>query len=148
MRKLLVLLAAGWIGVSLAAAWVSYDRKLPYDLMSLDRTGTTGRIGDDWLFGWGAGLTVPMWVVAAGAVLTVTATLGGGAGRFGAFVLMLVAAASIAYTVDSRHARAQLADLGGDTTASALVVSSLALAGLVVLLGFVAWLTTPRPGVR
>lgn len=145
MRKLLALLAAAWIGVSLAAAWVSVDRKLPYDLAFLDRAGARNDVGSDWLTGWGTGLAVPMWAIAAVAVLTTTAMFTGAAGRFGAFLLSVAAGGAIAHTLANQPATDRLRDIAADGTAGGLVVASLALAGLLVLVGLVTWVTTPNP---
>jgi len=144
VRKLLVLLAVAWVGVSLAAAWVSVEHEVPYGLSFLDRPGPPDRVGDDWLRGWGTGLTVPMGVVAAMAVLAALSALGNSAGRAGAFLLALLGGASIAFTLSSRPATERLRAVGADTTESGLVIATLVLAGLIVLIGLTAWLTAPR----
>ncbi|MGH8894426.1 MAG: hypothetical protein ACRDWY_14150 [Actinomycetes bacterium] len=144
MRKVLVLLVVGWVGVSLAAAWVSVDRKLPYDLSFLDERGAADRIGDDWLYGWGTGLAAPMPFVAAMAVLAALSALTGAAGRAGAFLVALLGGLSLAYMLSSRPAHDRLTDTGADGTETALVFATLGLAGLLVLIGLTSWLTAPR----
>lgn len=148
MRKLLVLLAVGWIGVNLAAARLAYDRRLPYDLDVLDRSGTSGRIAEDWLLGWGTGLAVPLWFIALGAVLTVLSTLGGSAGRGGSLLLTGVGAASVAFSFLSRHATDLLANPAADPTGAGLVIASVVLAALIVLIGFAAFVASPRERLR
>lgn len=148
MRKLLVLLATGWVGVNLAAAWVSYDRRLPHHIDGLDRTGAPGRIGEDWLLGWGSGLAVPLWFIAIGAVVAVLATLDGAAGRGGALLLAVVGALSVAFTLFSRHAVDLLSDPAGDARVASLVVASVTLAALTALVGLVSFVTAPRDRLR
>lgn len=143
MRKVLVVLAAGWIGVSLAAAWVSVERRLAYDLSFVDRPGSAGEIGRDWLLGWGSGLAAPMWLMAAMAVATALSANGGGAGRLGALLVALCGGASIAFTFANRPAAQRLRALG-DGVESWLVLATLATATLLVLLGLLAWATAPK----
>ena len=144
MRKVLVVLSVAWIAVSLAAAWVSVDRRLAHDLSFLDEPGRAGDIGHDWLLGWGSGLAVPMWAVAAMALATALSTYGGGGGRLGALLVALVAGGSIGYTFANRPATQRLRELGGDGVEAWLLLPTLVLAGLLVLLGLVAWATIPR----
>lgn len=144
VRRLVVLLAVCWVGVNLAAAWVSVDRKVPYDLAFLDRPGGPDRVGEDWLYGWGCGLAVPMAAVAAMAVLAAMSALSGGAGRLGSFLVAVLGGASVAYTLANAPATERLQALGTDTTESALLIASLSLGGLLVLVGLIAWLTSPR----
>lgn len=141
---MLVLLAVAWVGVTLAAAWLSVDHSLPYDLVFLDAPGDASRIGDDWLFGWGTGLAAPMPLVAAVAVLAALSTLGGVAGRTGAFLVALLGGASIAYTLSDRPATDRLGSVAAETTEASLLIASLCLAALLVLIGLGAWLTAPR----
>ena len=144
VRKLLVLLTVIWIGVTLTAAWIAVDEKIPYDLAVLDRTGGRDRVGEDWLFGWGTGLAAPMAVVAAMAVLGAMSALTGPAGRFGAFCVALLGGASLAYTLANRPATERLQAFSNDTTQGGLLVGTLAVAALLVLIGFLTWLTAPR----
>lgn len=148
MRKLLVFFAAVWVGVNLAAAWVSVDRALPHDLTFLDQAGSRDRIGEDWLYGWGTGLTVPMGVVAAVAVLAALAAATGASGRIGAFLLAVLGGASIAFTFADRPATERLRAVENDVTESSLLIASLVLAALLVLVGFTTWLTSPRDRYR
>ena len=144
VRKVLVVLSVAWVGVSLGAAWIAVDRHLAYDLSFLDEPGRAGDIGHDWLLGWGSGLAAPMWAVAAMALATALSTFGGGGGRLGALLVALIAGGSIAYTFANRPATQRLRELGGDRVEAWLLVATLVLAGLLVLLGLVAWATTPR----
>lgn len=144
MRKFLAFLATAWIGVTLAAAWVSVDHELAYDLTFLDAAGTRADVGRDWLLGWGSGLAAPMWAVAAMALVTVLAMFSGGGGRLGAFLVALIAGGSIAFTFSNRPSTRRLQELAGDSTESGLLLATLVLAGLLVLLGLVTWATTPR----
>jgi len=144
MRRLLVLLAAGWVAVTLAAAWVAVDRKVGYDLAFFAEAGRAARVEEDWLYGWGTGFAGPMWLVAAVAVLTALSTLSGAAGRIGAFLVALLGGASIAYTLANRPATERLRAFESDLTVSWLLTATLALAGLLALVGFTVWLTAPR----
>lgn len=144
MRRLLVLLAAGWVAVTLAAARVAVDRKVGYDLAFFAEAGRAARVEEDWLYGWGTGFAGPMWLVAAVAVLTALSTLAGAAGRIGAFLVALLGGASIVYTLANRPATERLRTFESDPTVSWLLTATLALAGLLVLVGFTVWLTAPR----
>ena len=139
-----MLVAVAWVGVTLAAAWVSVDREQPYSLTFLDRAGVKDQVGQDWLAGWGTGFAAPMAAVAAVAVVGAFSAQTGRAGRLAAFVLALLGGASIAFTLSNRPSTARLRALDVDTTESGLLIATLALAALLVLLGFMTWLTAPR----
>lgn len=144
MRRLLVLLGVAWIAANLLGAWVSVRHDRPYDLSFVDRPGTVPRIGDDWLHGWGTGLAMPLGVLAAAAVLTVLASFGGGLGRLTAFLLMLLGAASLAFTLANQPTYDRLQAPTSNRAETALIVATLVLAALLVLVGLLTVITTPR----
>lgn len=144
MRKLLVLLAVAWVGVTLGAAWVSVDEKIPYDLSLLDAQGAVDQVGEDWLRGWGTGLAAPLAGVAAVAIMAVMSSLDRAAGRLGTFLLAVLGGLSVAYSLSNQVTHDRLRDTGADPVETALVVATLALAGLMVLVGITTWLTAPR----
>jgi len=144
VRKLLVLLAIAWVGVTLGAAWVSVDEEIPYDLSFLDAQGATDQVGVDWLRGWGTGLAAPLAGVAAVAVMVVLSSMDRSAGRLGTFLLADLGGLSLAYTLSNQVTYDRLRDTSADPVEIALVGATLALAGLMVLVGITAWLTAPR----
>jgi len=144
VRKLLVLLGVAWIGVTLGAAWLSVDQTVPYDLSFLDQAGAEDRVGEDWLSSWGTGLAAPLGAVAAGAVLTVLASMDGAAGRLGAFLLAVLGGLSVAFTLSNDVTYDLLRSRSDEPVQTALVAATLALGGLLVLVGFTTWLTAPR----
>lgn len=144
MRKLLVLLAVAWLGVTLGAAWLSVDQTVPYDLSFLDDPGAEDRVGEDWLAGWGTGLAAPLGAVAAGAILTVLASMDRAAGRLGAFLLAVLGGLSVAFTLSNQVTYDLLRDRSEEPVQTALAAATLALGGLMVLIGFTTWLTAPR----
>jgi hypothetical protein len=144
VRKLLVLLAVAWVGVTLGAAWVSVDREIPHDLSFLDAQGAVDKVGEDWLYGWGTGLAAPLAAVAAVAVFAVLASMDRAAGRLGAFVLAVLGGLSVAFTLSNQVTHDRLRDTSAEPLETGLVIATLALAGLMVLVGFTTWLTAPR----
>lgn len=144
MRKLLVFLGAAWIATQIAGALVSVDHERPYDLSFLDEPGVTAKIGDDWLHGWGTGLAMPLGVLAAAAILTVLVSFGGGWGRLGAFLMMVVGGLSIGFTLTNQVTYDRLDAVKADRVETGLIVASLGLAGLLVVIGLVTVITTPR----
>jgi len=144
VRKLLVLLGVAWIGVTLGAAWVSVDQSVPYDLSFLDQAGAEDMVGEDWLKSWGTGLAAPLAAVAAGAVLTVLASMDGAAGRIGAFLLAVLGGLSVAFTLSNEVTYDLLTSSSDEPVQTALVAATLAIGGLLVLVGFTTWLTAPR----
>ena len=144
MRKLLVLLAVAWVGVTLGAAWVAVDQTIPYDLALLDRQGPEDRVGEDWLYGWGTGLAAPLAAAAAGAILAVLSSMDGAAGRLGAFLLAVLGGLSVAYTLSNQVTEELLRSRSEEPVQTALVAATLALGALMVLVGFTTWLTAPR----
>lgn len=133
-----------WVATNLVGAWVSVRHHLPYDLKFVDQAGVSGRIGDDWLHGWGTGLAMPLWFIAIVAVLTVLASFGGNATKFSAAILMLAGAASVAFTLSNKLAFDRLKATGADRTEAAIVIATLMLASLMVLVGFLTVITTPK----
>ena len=144
VRKLLVFLGAMWIAANLAGAWVSVENKRPYDLKFVDEPGRSGRIGDDWLYGWGTGLAVPMWFLAGVAVLTVAVSFGGRATKYGGVAMMLVGAASLTFTLSNQLTYDRLDATDVDRGETAIIGASLLLAGLLILIGLLTVITTPR----
>lgn len=144
MRKLLVLVAVAWIGVTLGAAWLSVDQTIPYDLSFLDAPGAEDVVGEDWLRSWGTGLAAPLGAVAAAAILTVLASMDHAPGRLGAFLLAVLGGLSVAFTLSNDVTYDLLRNRGDEPIQTALVAATLALGGLMVLLGFTTWLTAPR----
>lgn len=144
MRKLLVLVAVAWVAVSLGAAWLAVDQEVPYDLSFLDVRGDSSNVGEDWLYGWGTGLSAPMAGAAAGLILAVTSSMDRAAGRLGAFLLAILGGLSIAYTLANQITEERLRSTGTEPVETGLVIATLALAGLMVLVGFTTWLTAPR----
>jgi hypothetical protein len=144
VRKLLVLLGVAWVGVTLGAAWLAVDQTVPYDLSFLDSPGADDMVGEDWLYGWGTGLAAPLAAVAAGAVLTVLASMDGAAGRLGAFLLAVLGGLSVAYMLANDPVHDLLRDRSEEPVQTALVAATMVLGGLLVLVGFTTWLTAPR----
>lgn len=144
MRKLLVLLALAWVGVTLGAAWVAVDEEVPYDLAVVDRVGAADRVGEDWLYGWGTGLAAPLGVVAAVAVFAVMSSMDRAAGRLGSFAVAVLGGLSVAFTLANQVTQDRLRDTSAEPVQTWLVVATLGLGGLMVLVGFTAWLTAPR----
>lgn len=144
MRKFLVLIAVAWVATTLGAASVAVERKLTYDLAFLDTAGTRNRISEDWIYGWGTGLAAPLGAVALVAIFAVVSSMDRGAGRFGAFTLALLGGLSLAYTLSNQLTEERLRSTGTQPLETGLVVATLALAGLLVLVGFTTWLTAPR----
>jgi hypothetical protein len=144
VRRLLVFLGVMWVATNLVGAWVSVRHHLPHDLEFVDQPGARGRIGDDWLHGWGTGLAMPLWFIAIVAVLTVLVSFGGNATRFSAALLMLAGAASVAFTLSNKPAFDRLKATGADRTEAAIVIATLMLASLMVLIGFLTVITTPK----
>jgi hypothetical protein len=144
VRKLLVLLAVAWVGVTLGGAWLAVDRTIPYDLSFLDRRGPEDRVGEDWLYGWGTGLAAPLGAVAAGAILAVMSTMDRAAGRLGSVLLAVLGGLSVAYTLSNQVTEELLRSRSEEPVQSALVAATLALGALMVLVGFTTWLTAPR----
>jgi hypothetical protein len=144
VRRLLVFLGVMWIATNLAGAWVSVRHHLPYDLSFVDQPGARGRIGDDWLHGWGTGLAMPLWFLSIVAVLTVLASFGGNATRFSAAGLMVAGAMSVAFTLSNKASFDRLKAAGTDHAEAAIVMASLLLAALMVLIGFLTVITTPK----
>lgn len=144
MRRVLVLLAVAWVGVTLGAAWVSVDEKVPYDLAVVDRAGGPDRVGEDWLYGWGTGLAAPLAVVAAVAIFAVLSSMDRAAGRLGSFLVAVLGGVSIAFTLANQVTQDRLRDTGAEPVQTWLVVATLVLGALMVLVGFTAWLTAPR----
>jgi hypothetical protein len=144
VRRLLVFLGVMWIAANLAGAWVAVDHDRPYDLSFLDTPGRVARIGEDWLYGWGTGLAMPLWFLAAAAVLTVVASFGGNATRFSSFLLLLVGGASVAYTLSNQLTSDRLGQRDVDRGETAIIAATLLLAGLMVLIGFLTVITTPK----
>jgi len=146
VRKLLVFLGAAWIAANLAGAVLATSNKRPYDLSFLSTPGKSTRIGQDFLFGWGTGLSLPLGVLAAAGILTVVASFGHQAGRIAAFLLMLVGAGSIAFTFSNQLTYDRIGvndnrDFPGET---ATITATLLLAAMLVFFGFLTVLTTPR----
>lgn len=144
VRKLLVLLAVVWMVANVAGAWISVTRKLPYDLSFLDQPGRVGNVGNDWLYGWGTGLAMPLATVAGMAVLTIIATFPGAPGRVGAFVIALLGGVSVAFTLANQLTHDRLSSAAGDRVETALIIATLVSGGLLVLVGFLTWLTDSR----
>lgn len=144
MRKLLVLVAVAWVAVTVGAAWLAVDHVVPHDLAFLDGPGDSKLVGEDWLFGWGTGLAAPLGAAAAGLILAVMSSMDRAAGRLGAFLLAVLGGLSLAYTLANAVTEDRLRDTGAEPVESGLVIATLALAGLMVLLGFTTWLTAPR----
>jgi hypothetical protein len=144
VRRLLVFLGVMWIATNLLGAWISVRHHLPQDLSFADQPGRTGRIGDDWLHGWGTGLAMPLWFISVVAVLTVVASFGGRATKVSAFLLMLVGAASVAFTLSNKPSYDRLQATGADHGEAAIVIATLLLASLMVLIGFLTVITTPK----
>ena len=144
VRRLLVFLGVMWVATNLVGAWVSVRHHLPYDLSFVDKPGVSGRIGDDWLHGWGTGLAMPLWFLAIVAVLTVLASFGGNATKLSSALLMLSGAASVAFTLSNKLAFDRLKATGTDRTEAAIVIATLMLASLMVLIGFLTVITTPK----
>ena len=144
MRRLLVFLGVMWIATNLFGAWISVRHHLPQDLSFVDQPGASGRIGDDWLHGWGTGLAMPLWFISVVAVLTVVASFGGNATRWSAALLMVAGALSIAFTLSNKLTFDRLKATGADRTEAAIVICTLMLAALMVLIGFLTVITTPK----
>ena len=140
----MVFLGVAWIAANLVGAWVSVQNDRPYDLSFVDEPGAVSRIGDDWLRGWGTGLAMPLWVLAVAAVLTVLVSFGGAATKWAALLLMLVGAASIAFTLSNQLTYDRLEATGTDRAETAVIAATLVLAGLLVLIGLLTVITTPR----
>jgi lysylphosphatidylglycerol synthetase-like protein (DUF2156 family) len=144
VRRLLVFLGAMWVAANLAGAWVSVDHDRPYDLSFVDEPGKVGRIGDDWLHGWGTGLAMPLWFLAIVAVLTVLASFGGNATKLSAALLILAGSTSVAFTLSNKVAFDRLTATSADRTEGAIVIATLLLASLMVLIGLLTVITTPK----
>jgi hypothetical protein len=144
VRRLLVFLSVMWIATNLVGVWVSVRHHRPYDLAFVDKPGASGRIGDDWLHGWGTGLAMPLWFISIVAVLTVLASFGGNATKVSAFFLMLAGAVSVAFTLSNQPSYDRLKAAGADRTEAAIVFATLLLAALMVLIGFLTVITTPK----
>jgi hypothetical protein len=144
VRRLLVFLGVMWIATNLVGVWVSVRHHRPYDLAFVDQPGASGRIGDDWLHGWGTGLAMPLWFISIVAVLTVVASFGGNATRWSAALLMVAGALSIAFTLSNKLTFDRLKATGADRTEAAIVICTLMLAALMVLIGFLTVITTPK----
>jgi hypothetical protein len=144
VRRLLVFLGVMWIATNLFGAWISVRHHLPQDLSFVDQPGASGRIGDDWLHGWGTGLAMPLWFISIVAVLTVVASFGGNATKVSAFFLMLAGAVSVAFTLSNQPSYDRLKAAGADRTEAAIVFATLLLAALMVLIGFLTVITTPK----
>jgi hypothetical protein len=143
VRKLLVFLGVAWIAANLVGAWVSVDHERPYDLSFVDQPGSVGRIGDDWLHGWGTALALPLGVLAAAAVLTVVVSFGGTATKVGGLLMAVLGAGSLAFTLSNQLTYDRLQAAEGDRTETAIIAATLVLAGLLVLIGFLTFITTP-----
>jgi hypothetical protein len=144
VRRLLVFLGAMWVAANLAGAWVSVDHDRPYDLSFVDEPGKVGRIGDDWLHGWGTGLAMPLWFLAIVAVLTVLASFGGKATKLSSALLILAGSTSVAFTLSNKVAFDRLTATSADRTEGAIVIATLLLASLMVLIGLLTVITTPK----
>ena len=144
MRKILVLVAIGWVGVSLTAAWVSVDQEIPYSLTFVDGAGVPGEIGEDWLAGWGTGLAAPLAGVAAVGLLTALCSLDNALGRAGCLLLAVAGIGSVAFMLSNRPAREALEDATSQSTEAWLAGGTVALAALMVLSGVIAYVTAPR----
>jgi lysylphosphatidylglycerol synthetase-like protein (DUF2156 family) len=144
VRRLLVFLGVMWIATNLLGAWVSVRHHLPYDLKYVDSSGASGQIGDDWLHGWGTGLAMPLWFVSIVAILTVVATFGGNATKFSAALLVVAGAISVAFTLSNQPSFDRIKAAGADHGEAAIVFASLLLASLLVLVGFLTVITTPK----
>jgi hypothetical protein len=144
VRKLLVFLGVAWIATNLIGAWLSVEHDRPYDLSFLDQPGTVSQIGNDWLRGWGSGLAMPLWVLAIAAVLTVVVSFDGSATRLSSVLLMVLGALSIAFTLANQPTYDRLKATATDRGETAVVIASLVLAGMMVLIGLITVITTPR----
>lgn len=144
VRKLLVFLGVAWIAANLVGAWLSVEHDQPYDLSFLDQPGRVSQIGDDWLRGWGAGLAMPLWILAVAAVLTVAASFGGRTTRLSSVLLMVLGGLSLAFTLTNQVTYDRLNATGTERTETAVIVATMVLAGLLVLIGLLTVITTPR----
>lgn len=144
MRKLLVVVSAAWIAVTITGVLVSVDRKLPYDLTFLDRAGSIERVGRDWVYGWGTGLAVPLAVLAAVAIATMLSTFNDAGGRLGTLLLALLGGLSLGFTACQQLTRDRLSGAGLQGLETWLVLASLGLSALMVLLGLLAFGTFAR----
>ena len=144
MRRLLVFLGVMWIVTNLVGVWVSVRHHRPYDLAFVDQPGASGRVGDDWLHGWGTGLAMPLWFISAVAIVTVVVSFGGAATKVAAVLMMLAGAASIAFTLSNKLTYDRLQATGADRTEASIVIATLLLASLMVLVGFLTVITTPK----
>ncbi|HEX6920553.1 MAG TPA: hypothetical protein VF314_10005 [Actinomycetes bacterium] len=144
MRKLLVVVSAAWIAVTITGVLVSVDRKLPYDLTFLDRAGSIERVGRDWVSGWGTGLAVPLAVLAAVAIATMLSTFNDAGGRLGTLLLALLGGLSLGFTACQQLTQDRLSGAGLHGLETWLVLASLGLSALMVLLGLLAFGTFAR----
>lgn len=144
VQKLLVFLGVAWIATGLVGAWLSVEHDEPYDLSFVDKPGLVRNIGDDWISGWGTGLAMPLWILAVAAVLTVIVTFGGTATRVGAMLLMIIGGLSIVFTLTNQLTHDRLTATTTDQAERAVIGASLLLAGLLVLVGLLTVITTPR----
>ena len=137
-------LAIAWIATNLIGAWMAYDHDRAYDLSWLDQPGRVAQIGNDWLYGWGTGLAMPLWVLAGAAVLAVAVTFGGEAGRLAAALTMVLGGLSLAYSLTNQLTYDRFEATGTERGETALIFASLLLAALLVLIGLITVITTPR----
>jgi hypothetical protein len=144
VRRLLVFLGVMWVAANLFGAWVSVDHDRPYDLSFLDAPGKVGRIGDDWLYGWGTGLAMPLWFLAVVAILTVVVSFGGNPTKLGSVLLLLAGAASLAFTLSNQLTHDRLDATSADRVETAIIGATLLLAGLMVLVALLTVITTPK----
>ncbi len=148
MHRVLIFLGVSWIGANLVGAWVSIDHEQPYDLTFVDTAGDASRIVDDWVYGWGTGLAMPLWFLAVVAGLTLLVSVGGTPTRFAGLLLTLGGVASVFYSLSSRLTVDRLQATGVDATETAVIRAVLLLDGLLILVGALTYITTPRTPPR
>jgi hypothetical protein len=148
VRKVLAVLGVMWVSVSLAAAWVAIDRGIPYRLDFLDQAGTMDHVRREWVYGWGTGLALPLAFLAAVAIMAVVCLFGGSTGRLGCISMAMLGAVALAYTVANGATQERLDAVEADRTVNGLIVANLVLSGLLVLVGVLSWLVTPRTEYR
>jgi hypothetical protein len=144
VRRLLVFLGVMWVAANLFGAWVAVDHDRPYDLSFLDAPGKVARIGEDWLYGWGTGLAMPLWFLAIVAILTVAVSFGGTLTKLGSILLLLAGGASLAFTLSNQLTHDRLDATSADRTETAIIGATLLLAGLLVLVSLLTIITTPK----
>lgn len=145
VRKLVILVGVLWLGVAVYATWLAVQRELPYDLAFLSRHGDTSRVLEDWLHGWGTALSPPLVGLAIFAVTLVVCTFDGPSGRIAMFVLALLGAASLVFTFSQQATHDRITDVQSHhKLVPWVIVSTVGMSALVVLCGFLGWLTAPR----